>query len=48
MEQPLEEYLCEVKNYRSNEYELSPEKRDLIRHRWANYFEQYGYEESVV
>ena len=45
VEARAEEYLADVKNYRRNHYELSEEKRAVIRKRWQGYFQRYGYEE---
>jgi hypothetical protein len=45
VEAGAEEYLADVKNYRRNHYELSEEKRAVIRKRWQGYFQRYGYEE---
>lgn len=44
LESPVEQHLADVKNHRRNQYELSDEKRDLVRQRWSGYFERYGYE----
>ena len=44
VEGPVSEHLADVKNYRRNHYELPDEKRDLVRTRWAGYFERYGYD----
>lgn len=40
---PVEQHLADVKNYRRNRYELSDEKRELVRQHWSGYFERYGY-----
>ncbi|MCH2115151.1 MAG: sulfotransferase [Pirellulales bacterium] len=39
-----QKYLADVKNYRRNHYELSEEKREIVRHRWKSYFDSYGYQ----
>ena len=44
VETPVQHHLAEVKNHRRNQYELSEEKRELVRGRWGGYFERYGYE----
>lgn len=44
IEGPVREHLAEVKNYRSNRYELPDDKRELVRQRWSGYFERYGYD----
>ncbi len=43
VEPALEKHLAEVKNYRPNQYELPEEMRQVIRARWADYIERYGY-----
>jgi len=43
-EAAIQGYLAEVKNYRTNHYELAEETRRTVRERWSNYFEQYGYD----
>jgi len=43
VEPALQEHLADVKNYRSNRYDLPAEKLETIRNRWSNYFERYGY-----
>jgi omega-hydroxy-beta-dihydromenaquinone-9 sulfotransferase len=43
IEPALKKHLAEVKNYRPNQYDLSEEKRRVIRERWADYIERYGY-----
>ncbi|NOY42852.1 MAG: sulfotransferase [Planctomycetes bacterium] len=44
VETALREHLADVKNYRSNRYDLPEEKRDTIRQRWNGYFKRYGYD----
>jgi len=44
VEPALEKHLAEVKNYRTNHYELAEENRRLVHKRWATYFERYGYD----
>ena len=43
VEPAIEKHLSTVKNYHPNHYELSDEKRKMVRQRWARYFEMYGY-----
>ncbi|QEG33036.1 sulfotransferase family protein [Bythopirellula goksoeyrii] len=43
VEPAIKEHLAAVKNYHPNHYELGDEKREMIRQRWASYFENYGY-----
>ncbi len=45
VESPVAQHLAEVKNYRSNRYELADDKREVVRRRWAGYFQQYGYDD---
>ncbi len=44
IEPALQEHLAEVKNYRSNRYELPEEKKEVVRQRWGAFFERYGYD----
>lgn len=44
VESPVREHLVDVKNYRSNRYELSDDLKFKVRERWAKYFERYEYE----
>lgn len=44
VEAPVEQHLADVKNYRRNQFDLPDEKRDLVRQRWASYFQRYGYD----
>jgi hypothetical protein len=46
VEPALQEHLAEVKNYRSNRYEIPADKRDMILDRWKGYFERYGYDDQ--
>ena len=39
----LEKHLADVKNYRPNQYDLPEEQRRMIRERWADYIDRYGY-----
>ena len=39
----LEQYLEGVKEYRTNRYELSPELREEISHRWSSFIRRYNY-----
>ncbi len=39
----FETYVESLKDYQTNQHELSPELRAEIRRRWAFYFERYGY-----
>lgn len=43
VEPAVVEHLAAVKNYHPNHYELADEKREMVRQRWAGYFERYGY-----
>ena len=43
VESQLEQHLAAVKNYHPNHYQLSDDKRELVRRRWAGYFDKYGY-----
>ena len=40
----IEDYMQRKKDYKPNRHELDAELREEIRHRWAQYFERYGYE----
>lgn len=44
VESPVRQHLVDVKNYRSNRYELSDDLKFKVRERWAKYFERYEYE----
>ncbi len=44
VETPMEMHLADVKKHRRNHYELPEDKREMVRSRWAGYFERYGYE----
>jgi hypothetical protein len=37
-------HLADVKNYRTNHYDLAEETREQVRNRWNAYFERYGYD----
>jgi hypothetical protein len=39
----LRQYLAETANYRTNRYDLPPELRDRITHRWGHIIRRYGY-----
>ncbi len=39
----LKKYLEGVKEYRTNRYELSPELREEISHRWSSFIRRYNY-----
>lgn len=39
----IEKYLAAAAGYQTNRYELGPELRAKIAHRWAAYIERYGY-----
>jgi len=39
----LEKYRCDTADYAANRYDLPEEKCAIIRHRWADYFQRYGY-----
>ena len=43
-EEGLRSYLQEVKNYRTNRHTLDDQTRAMVRERWADYFERFGYE----
>lgn len=43
VEDPVTQYLAEVRNYRRNKHELAEQQREQVRLRWAKYFERYGY-----
>ena len=42
----LEEYIDSQRDYQTNRHELEPQMRAEIRHRWAGYFERYGYSDN--
>jgi hypothetical protein len=39
----FEEYAVSQKEYRKNTFSLEPELKQQIAHRWAKYFQRYGY-----
>ncbi len=41
----VQEYASKKSDYKKNRYEISPEMREQIHHRWRNYCEKYGYHE---
>lgn len=41
--QGIEEHLANVKGYKTNRYEVTPEVEREIAHRWSGYIRQYGY-----
>ena len=43
-EGPVDSYLLEVQNYRPSQIHLDRATRQLVRTRWASYFERYGYD----
>jgi hypothetical protein len=44
VEQAVAGHLAEVKNYRTNHYDLVEETRDQVCRRWRSYFDRYGYD----
>lgn len=46
VEPAITDHLAEVKNYRTNRFVLDEAKRDLVRRRWAAYFDRYGYSQA--
>ncbi|MGI9383914.1 MAG: sulfotransferase family protein [Methyloligellaceae bacterium] len=46
-EAAVDGYLAGVKDYKTNEYQLPPEKRALILERWAPYIDRFGYRQAV-
>jgi hypothetical protein len=42
-EPAVSHYARQMREYRKNEYVLAPELADRVRHRWAPYFQRYGY-----
>ncbi|MBL8797474.1 MAG: sulfotransferase [Planctomycetia bacterium] len=44
----LEAFLARQKGYETNRYQLSDERREEIRRRWAPVIEKYGYDQSVT
>ena len=44
----MDVYLARMKDYRTNVYDLPPEKRALILRRWAPYIERFGYGDAVT
>jgi hypothetical protein len=39
----IAEYMRKNRDYRPNKHNISPETADRVRHRWAPYFQRYGY-----
>ncbi len=48
VEPALRKYVEQHADYRPNRYELAPELRAEIAHRWKPYFDRYGYTTDVV
>jgi hypothetical protein len=44
----IQRYAEHSKRYRTNEYPLDPSTRDEITRRWADYFQQHGYQASEI
>ncbi|MDZ4659694.1 MAG: sulfotransferase [Bythopirellula sp.] len=44
----VEQYAEQSKHYQTNDYPLDAPTRDEIARRWADYFEQYGYETNEI
>jgi hypothetical protein len=43
--QPIfENFAASQKSYKKNKFEIAPEIKEKIAHRWHRYFERYGYE----
>ena len=46
-EAAVDAYLAGIKDYKTNEYQLPPEKRALILERWAPYIDRFGYRPAL-
>jgi omega-hydroxy-beta-dihydromenaquinone-9 sulfotransferase len=44
IEPALRAHLSEVRNYRTNRHNIDEPDRELVRHEWRRYFEEFGYD----